>query len=217
MELSPASSNVGYFLLYPDAPWEADPNLGTSSQISRAAAVNIVAAASTIATADIYGFDWDPHGEPGSAPPNPVIWDNLTPEFFPYLGGVPIVGFSSNEGNPLEFAAAISWFSAYSGGGTGTPTDPGGGVNALLIEVTATSPSALALFVVDEYADDTFLLSVSAFFDGGQSFDLFSRGLARSQLDTSLTRLKVWRTPTRIWPVDPAAFWTDFIGSREII
>lgn len=49
--------------------------------------------------------------------------------------------------------------------------------------------------------------------DGGQVIELSS---TTDALLTALTRIKVWRA--EIFPGDdpPSAFWTDFIGSREV-
>lgn len=225
MELSPASPNVGYFLVYPEAWWEADPHLGDSSAISRASAAAIIAEPTSIATADIYGFDWSPDVplDPSEAvPDNPVVWSNLTSEFFPYPETMPAVSFG-NYGTyeePLYRANIVPWFSAYAGGGINTPMDLDGGINAMLVEVTVTDAADLLRIGAGPLSvSDDFRILCSAGPDGGQAFSVRANNLTPiSDFDEVFARIKVWRLPTRIWPVEPPAeFWTSFVGSREII
>ena len=219
MNLSPASPNVGYFILYPKAWWEDDPYLGTSGALTRSQAAELVAHPDTIATADIYGFDWS-YAPSSGLPLGAVTWTNLSPEFFVYPDQIPTPNVTCDWGGGAPYDCAgwtLAWFSAYAGGGTNTPEDPDGGVNALLVEVTATDPSR---FTVDE--DGDYLLHWSASSDGGQGFLLntFGQYGQATPLQDVLTRLKVWRLPTRIWPTPeepPAEFWTSFVGAHEIV
>ena len=232
MELSPSSPNVGYFLLYPVAWWEEDPHLGDSSVITRASASAIVADLTSIATADIYGFDWVPDSVPleESPPDNPVTWTNYTPSFFPdstpgpdQKTRHPSISFQ-NYGTyeaPIYKASEISWFSGFAFGGTDVVTAPDGGANALLVEITTAESTDLARIGVGNYIPEDFWIRCSASSDGGQGFSLLTNesGLV-SDFDEVFTRIKVWRLPTRIWPVsppEPSEFWTGFIGAREII
>ena len=228
MELSPASPNVGYFLIYPEAWWEADPHLGDSAVISRASAAAIVSGPDSIATADIYGFDWVPVLP--DAPDTPVTWTNFTPEFFPspdpgpdQIARHPSISFRNygDYDTPNFRAYAISWFSAFAFGGTNTVIDPDGGVNALLVEVTVAEPADLARIEIGSYLTSDFEVYCSASADGGQGFTIRAGSIAMApDFDEVFTRIKVWRLPTRIWPVEPpepSSFWTSFeIGRAHV-
>lgn len=232
MELSPASPNVGYFLVYPEAWWEADPHLGDSSAISRASAAAIIAEPTSVATADIYGFDWVPDMSSypdGSVPDNPVIWTNFTPEFFPgsdpgpdQITQHPDVSFRNygSYDTPNYRAYNVGWFSAFAFGGTNVVMDPDGGVNAMLVEVTVTDAAdLLRIGAGSPSVSDDFRILCSASSDGGQTFGVWANYLTPiSDFDEVFARIKVWRLPTRIWPVEPpepSSFWTGFISARE--
>ena len=196
MELSPASPNVLYFVVYPDLSVFGLPSTPPSLRVSRENAVEIVARPSTIATADITDFDWVNETAEYTTP---------TPEFFPY-------------GGPNTLFGGIGFFAAYSGGGTNTAYEPDGGVNGYLVEITTTTTDNLALFYPDVSGDvgsTGVLTSSSASSDGGQY--LMISNISTPMLADNVSRVQVWRLPTDVWPPQPNEFWTGFVSAFEVL
>jgi hypothetical protein len=220
MELSPPSVNVRYFVVYPMVWWEEDPHLGDSAPVSRATAATMLADPTTVGTADVYSFDWS-YDEGGSSAGGASLHSGPGPFSF----GVPQLSFACDSSVPDPrpcVGVSFSSFASYAGGGRNVPMDPDGGVNAWLVEVTATDASG---FGVDSSA--LFTVECGASSDGGQSVGVGTSAYANGDpwgtfvpLQDVLTRLQFWRIPTRIWPDDPDPppnFWTSFVGSHEII
>ena len=219
MELSPASPNVGYFLLYPQDFWWGDEPLGESARITRAAAEALIAPAGPgIATADVYGFRW-----PGPYPDNGAVnWINADASFL--VTGPQLTSVCDGVDGGLPCAGiGVNWNSNYSGGGSDTPYGPGGGVNALLVEVTAADVGKFGAYNSNLGNTEEFILTCGASADGGQFFLVYTDKAGGEPFGTYtpladvLTRLQVWRLPTAIWPPTVGEFWRNFVLTSERI
>ena len=218
MELSPASPNVVYWLCYPKSSLLESGSFPAASQISRSAAVDVVAG----------GGAWPALDITLKTPFEETDVVSVDPQF------QMLNAFGSGKEYPLNSGNEVwSYFNVYlpySLGGTGSAYDPDGGVNSWMIEATSTSPLSVYAKNEDDYDALPGMPVGLVFFpgsgtDGGQYIAVTAIGTQFGGWDPvndlplhlDATRIKAWRMKTPIWPDEPTLFWTNFIGSAENI
>lgn len=180
--------NYGYFILRPELA--VYPLVG--ERVTYAEAFAAHSASGTVPIVHISGI----------ATGSPVVTS---------FGGVPsllLAQFPLDYGPPEKIIAA-DITTTYDMGGSNVASDPDGGASVFLVEIMGNTTGY-------EVGDSSsYGVSATVGSDGGQF--LYIGGYAAPYL-LSLTDIKIWRISGLLVPPvpQPPAFWTSFIGSREI-
>ena len=149
------------------------------------------------------------HSDPGTVPMVHISdiatgWPSETS-----FGGVPSFLYTWYAKTEKIFAVGVE--TTYDRGGTDVLTAPDGGSSVFLVELAGVQ----AGYTVDDSTEYSVRAVASA--DGGQTIRVGSN--AAHSLQDLLTDIKIWRLSGTWEPPEPPtpAFWTNFLGSREIL
>ena len=127
------------------------------------------------------------------------------------FGGVPSFRAASYPTSGSGKIIKVRVGTTYDRGGTNIPAAPDGGASAFLFELVGVQ-SGYTVGGSTEYSVNAWTFS-----EGGQLISV--DGTTAPFLQDLLTDIKIWRLPGTWEPSEPPppAFWTSFVGSREII
>ena len=150
------------------------------------------------------------HSDPGTVPMVHISGIATGSPTETSFGGVP--SFLSAE-YPIdsEKIIVVRVKTTYDRGGTNAPTAPDGGSSVFLVELAGVQ----AGYTVDDSTEYSVSAETSA--DAGQFLRV--GGNTAPFLQDLLTDIKIWRLSGTWEPPEPPppAFWTNFLGSREIL